>query len=240
MKFKEAIKELFFPSNIKCIFCDEEIEKENRYCVCGNCSPNFNTQFCLTCGKAIANQSLYCDDCKEGTRYSFDAARAPFVFNGNVKDVVYRLKYGNGKFLVKYMAEYMADTFYEVGWEIDVVTFVPMHKKRLKSRGYNQAELLACELARIIDKPCQALLKREKEMSNLARMNRKQRAEAIKNSIEPLRLDSKLENTNVLLVDDVMTTSATVNECGLALRKLKPNKIYVLTFATSRVEPFLY
>lgn len=240
MKFKEVIKELFFPSGIKCIFCDDEIVKENRYCVCGNCSPDFNTQFCLVCGKAIANQSSYCEDCKEGTRYSFDSARAPFVFNGNVKDVVYRLKYGSGKFLARYTAEYMADMFYEVGWKIDVVTFVPMNEKRLKNRGYNQAELLACELARIIDKPCRALLQRIKETANLARMNRAQRAEAIKNSIEPLQLDEKLENKSVLLIDDVMTTSATANECGLALRKLKPDKIYVLTFATSRVKPFLY
>lgn len=240
MKAIKVIKDLFFPSGIKCIFCDGEIGKENRYCVCGNCSPDFNTQFCFLCGKAIANSSLYCDDCKEGRRYFFEQARAPFVFGGSVKSVVHRLKYGNGRFLAKYMAEYMADVYFESGWKADMVTFVPMSKKRRKSRGYNQAELIAEEIAAIIEKPCESLLKREKETANLAKLSRIERAETIKNSIAPILSGVSAAGKNVLLIDDVMTTSATANECARALKSLNSDKVFVLTFATARVKPLLY
>lgn len=239
MKALKVIKELFFPSGIKCIFCDAEISRENRYCVCGHCSPDFNTQFCLLCGKAIANEAIYCDDCKEGMRYNFDAARAPFVFGGNVQKVVHRLKYGGGKFLAAYMAEYMADTYYETGWDADIITFVPMEEKRMKARGYNQAMLLAQHLSDILKKPCVTALRRDKHADNLAGMNRQQRAEAIKNTMSAID-GTDIKGNVVLLIDDVMTTSATANECCRALRKLNPDKIYVITFATSRSRPFLY
>lgn len=242
MKALKTIKDLFFPSGIKCIFCDDEIKKENRYCVCGNCSPAFNVQYCLNCGKAIANQAIYCDDCMNGKRYAFTQARAPFVYDGKVRGVVKRLKYGGGKFLAPYMAEYMADSFFTAGWKVDVVTFVPMNVKRKKARGYNQAELLAKHVSEIIGVPCNELLKHESDTKNLAGMTRAERAEAIKGAVQPSD-DARAiltEGKTILLIDDVMTTSATADECSKALLKLKPEAIYVLTFATSRVKPLLY
>lgn len=242
MKALKTIKDLFFPSGIKCIFCDGEINKENRYCVCDNCSPAFNVQYCLTCGKAIANQAVYCDDCMSGKRYAFKQARAPFVYDGQVRNVVKRLKYGGEKFLAAYMAEYMADSFYTAGWKADIVTFVPMNAKRKKSRGYNQAELLAKRVSEIIGVPCEGLLKHESDTKNLAGMTRAERAEAIKGAVQLSDNAHSIlpEGETILLIDDVMTTSATADECSKVLLTLKPEAIYVLTFATSRVKPLLY
>ena len=136
----------------------------------------------------------------------------------------------------------MADSFFTAGWNADVVTFVPMNAKRKKSRGYNQAELLAKRMAEIIGAPCKELLKHESETKNLAGMTRAERAEAIKGAVQ-LSDDARSvlpEGKTILLIDDVMTTSATADECSKALLKLKPKAIYVLTFATSRVKPLLY
>lgn len=242
MKPLKIIKEMFFPSGIKCIFCDGEIEKENRYCACGNCSPDFNVQYCLSCGKAIANQAVYCDDCMSGKRYAFSKARAPFVYGGSVADVVKRLKYGGGKFLAPYMAQYMADAYYQSDFHSDVVTFAPMNAKKQKMRSFNQAELLARALAEIIGVPCVKLLSRAEQTENLAKMNRRQRADAVKGAIGllPEAADADIKGKNILFVDDVMTTSATADECCRTLAKLKPADVCVLTFATSRVKPFLY
>lgn len=242
MKPLKIIKDLFFPSGVKCIFCDGEIETENRYCVCGNCSPAFNVQYCLSCGKAIANEAVYCDDCMSGKRYSFVKARAPFVYEGRVKSVVKRLKYGGGKFLAPYMAEYMADMYYQSEFCSDLITFAPMSQKKQKSRGFNQAELLARALSEIIKVPCVPLLEHDDKIKNLAGMNKAERAQAIKGAISlcPNVNEAEVKNKSILLIDDVMTTSATANECGSILLKLKPREICVLTFATSRVKPLLY
>ena len=230
MKALKTIKDLFFPSGIKCIFCDDEIEKENRYCVCGNCSPAFNVQYCLNCGKAIANQAVYCDDCMNGKRYAFTQARAPFVYYGKVRGVVKRLKYGGGKFLAPYMAEYMADSFFTAGWKVDVVTFVPMNVKRKKVRGYNQAEIIAkClsektgvslvsdALFRVKKTTAQKKLDRQERMGNL------RDAFALSERWKPV--------ANVLLIDDIYTTGATVEQAAKILKKAGAQNVYFLTIS---------
>ena len=235
----ETLKQLFFPDGIKCIFCDGEISEENRYSVCGNCSPEFNVQYCDRCGKAIKNSAIYCHDCKEGASYSFKQARAPFVYGDLVADAVYSLKYGNGRHLAKYMAEYMADSYFETDWNVDLITFVPLSEKRREERGYNQAELLAKSLSSIINRPCVDLLSRDAIKGNLAKMNREERAKAVAGTIR-YNGSEDLKDKKILIIDDVMTTSATANECAKTLLKEKPSDIFVLTFATSRVKPLLY
>lgn len=239
MKDPKTLSKIFFPDGIKCIFCDGEIDEENRYCICDTCSPEFNVKYCSLCGKAINNLADYCHDCKEGRRYEFDQARAPFVFSGNVRRTVHTLKYGSGRYMARYMAEFMADTFLESEWDADMVTFVPTHEKRLRERGYNQAQLLADCVAEILNLPCASLLTRKVSKLNLAKMSREERLKSISGMIS---FDSAIDvkQKTVLLVDDVMTTSATADECSRILKAAGVSHVYVLTFATSRVKPFLY
>ena len=239
MKVVEGIKQLFFPDGIKCIFCDGEISEENRYSVCNNCSPEFNVQYCERCGKAVKNSALLCHDCKEGAVYSFEQARAPFVYGESVSSAVYSLKYGRGKFMAKPMAEFMADCYYEAGWSVDVITFVPLSEKRFRERGYNQARLLAENLSKILNINCADLLKRDEIKGNLAKMNRAERANAVSGTIH-VSDKQEVKGKRIVIIDDVMTTSATANECAKALKSAKSAEVYVLTFATSRVKPFLY
>ena len=239
MSVKQTLKQLFFPDGIKCIFCDNEIRSENRYSVCDNCSPEFNVQYCERCGKAIKNAARYCHDCKEGAIYSFEQARAPFVYGDSVSSAVYSLKYGNGRHLAPFMAEYMADSYYETDWRADLITFVPLSPKRFKERGYNQAECLAKALSDILRIECKDTLIRDDINGNLAKMNREERAKAVLGTVH-FGDKAVIKGKRIILVDDVMTTSATANECAKALKKAKADKVFVLTFATSRVKPLLY
>lgn len=238
MKVGRVISELFYPSGIKCVICGDDIPGYDRYAVCNKCELSHNTKYCLRCGRAIKNMANYCDYC-QNHEYAFDIARAPFVYENEVVNLVHKLKYGGGKYLAEVMAEFMADEYYESDFSADVITFVPMHPKKQRKRGYNQAREIAVALSQILEIPLSDALERTKLTENLARLGKEERAEAIQNAIL-LKLEADVKGKNVLLVDDVFTTGATSNECAKALRKGKCGKIFVLTFATGRIHVELY
>ena len=239
MKLWRIISELFFPSGIKCIICGKELASENRYGVCDKCKITYNTQYCLKCGRAIANMATYCDECQNVTQ-PYDLARAPLIYENETVSVVHKLKYGGAKYLAENMAQFMADVYYEQNINADFITFVPMYHKKQKQRGYNQAELLANELSKLINLPVVSTLNRVKQSANLARMGRQERREAIESAFESIVTKNDVKDKNVLLIDDVFTTGATSGQCCKVLKKLKCGKITVLTFATSRQKPELY
>ena len=186
----------------------------------------------------MKNMANYCDYCQNHD-YAFDFARAPFVYENEVVDLVRKLKYGGGKYLAEVMAEFMADEYYDSGFDADLITFVPMHPKKQRKRGYNQAQEIASALSHILGFPLSDVLKRVKFSENLAKLGKEERAETIKDAIV-LKPDTVVKNRNVVLVDDVFTTGATSNECAKVLKKGKCGKIFVLTFATGRFHAELY
>ena len=139
MKIGRIVSELIYPSDIKCIICGDDLPRKNRYNVCDRCELAFNVKFCLTCGRAMKNLADYCDECQNDKHY-YDLARAPLRYEDEVVTIVHRLKYGGAKYLAETFAQFMADTFFEEKLDADLITFVPMHKSKQKSRGYNQAE----------------------------------------------------------------------------------------------------
>lgn len=238
MKASRVISELFYPSGIKCVICGDDIPGYDRYAVCNSCELLHNTKYCLCCGRAMKNMANYCDYCQNHD-YAFDFARAPFVYENEVVDLVRKLKYGGGKYLAEVMAEFMADEYYDSGFDADLITFVPMHPKKQRKRGYNQAQEIASALSHILGFPLSDVLERVKFSENLAKLGKEERAEAIKDAII-LKPDTVVKNRNVVLVDDVFTTGATSNECAKVLKKGKCGKIFVLTFATGRFHAELY
>ena len=238
MKFLEVIDEMFFPSDIKCIVCDGELSFSTRYCLCEKCKFEYNTKYCLKCGRKVGDMTPYCIDCTNRT-HEFDVARAPFVYENNVKKLIYRLKYGNKAYIAKYLAQFMYDAFLEYGVDVDLVTFVPMPKQRERERGYNQAEKIANEFSLLSNIPIKKLLKRSKYTKNLAKMSREERKSAITDSFEIIDRNS-VKGKRILLIDDVFTSGATTNECAKTLKKAKANFVFALTFATSSDKIQLY
>ncbi len=239
MKLSRAISELLYPSDIKCVICGDDLPRKTRYNVCDRCELSFNTKFCLRCGRAMKNMADYCDRCQNEI-YNFDLARAPFEYTGEVVHIVHRLKYGGAKYLAETFAQFMADTYFEQKIEADFVTYIPMHRKKQKNRGYNQAELIAKSLSEIINLPLVSTLERVKQTTNFAKMNRSQRAEAVKGVYALAAHKAELKDKRILLVDDVFTTGATANECSALLKSAKCKMVSVLTFATAKIKPELY
>lgn len=223
---------MFFPSDIKCIVCDGELSFSTKYGICDKCNKlDYNTKYCKTCGRHVGAMTPYCIECTNRS-HDFDIARAPFLYKGDIIKVIYRLKYGHGAYLAKYLAQYMYDTYLDSNTEVDVVTFVPMPKERQNERGYNQAEEIAKEFSSISGIPCVGLLKRTKYTKNLARMNKEERKNAIADSFEVVSKED-VKGKKILLIDDVFTSGATTNECSKTLKKSKAEFVFILTFATS-------
>lgn len=206
----------------------------NRYGLCDNCSLDLNENFCVRCGRHKVGIGDYCDECAEQSLY-FDDARSSVNYDGNAKNLVRRLKYGNARYLAKTIAEYLLDTLLFADWQFDCITYVPMFKKKERKRGYNQARLLAEELAERVDADCVTLLEKIKNTDNQASLARAEREINLTGAFSAIGTPPK----TVLLVDDVMTTGATANECAKALKKSGAKIVHLLTFASVPEKPLL-
>ncbi len=234
-KMKTFIKDktsLLFPSNNTCIFCGEELFNGHDYSICDNCLKELpvakNT--CDICGQEIIGGGNLCLNCKTNSKKFYDRAFSPFRFEGNIVDSVHRLKYHNDKWIGRFLSKILYDYIKDLDLKIDVVIPVPLNENRLKERGYNQSRILCEEFYRkgiIVD---ETNLVRVKDTKSQTNFTFKQREENMKNAFKVMDKE-KLKGKNVLIVDDVYTTGATLNEISETLRKTKVNYIYCLTLA---------
>ena len=233
-KIKNGFLDMLFPKHIKCIFCNEEISELNLYDSCNNCLsslPFIQKDYCLHCGlPRNTGASGVCMFCKNENP-TFTLARAVFKYEGKVRNIIQNLKYNNAKYSVQPLAYFMFETLKKLNWQIDLITFVPIHSSKLKSRGYNQAQLLAQEISMFLDIECKDLFDKVTNTPTQTKLARQERRKNVQNSF---KLKSKgFENKNILLIDDVFTTGATVNELSKILKNAKARNVYVLTLAHS-------
>ena len=239
---KEKLNKLtdyLFVNDYKCIICNREIVKNSRYSTCDKClkSLPYITHSCNICGASIKQGNL-CLNCKRGLP-SIAKNISVFDYTNPIDMLVYGLKYGNKKYLAKYLSNFMVDKFLESGLSVDFIIPVPMHSFRLNERGYNQAELLCesfkslnleikCNLVeRIVNTVSQTSLPREKRLINLTNVFKV--------------LDKKqVKGKNILIVDDVYTTGTTVGEIAKVLTKAGANKVYSLTLCHTVYEVPMY
>lgn len=231
----KALKEIIYPSDVKCIVCDEELNCEARYGVCRKCKLPYVENYCTVCGRQVPAQNIVCDQCKNVT-LPFIAARSCFVYSDGAVKLVQRLKYSDAKYLASFMSEFMADTYFTTNWQADVITSVPIHKSRRRERGYNQSELLAAELGKRIKLPVETMLEKTVKSKDLIGHTREQRADIVRGTFN-LKSGADVKKKSVILVDDVFTTGATVCECARVLMQGGAGGVYVLTFASVEYAP---
>jgi ComF family protein len=169
-----------------------------------------------------AFEVFVCEECK-GVDFGFEKARAPLRYEGVGKRIVQTLKYGRylpvvERLMVPMLREALSEKF-------DVVVPVPLHRSRLRSRGFNQAELMARGLAEKIKAPLSDRLeavRRTRDQVELTAAGRRANVEGAFRSRGAVR-------GKALLVDDVFTTGATLSACAAELRRAGAREVHALS-----------
>ena len=176
-------------------------------------------------------QGVPCGRCRE-ERPAFQGARSLYLYEGAAREAVHALKYNYVSALAQPMARLMAAYVEEEEViEADLLAAVPLYVRRQRLRGYNQSLLLARELSRLCGLPLaeRGLARRR----NTAPQARSADAEARKRNVADAFVADRrwAEGKRVLLIDDVMTTGATLDACARALRQAGAASVWALTFA---------
>ncbi len=156
MKIIQVFIRLLFPA--KCPFCKEILSQETEG-ICRSCKKKIEfikEPRCKKCGKPVFREEKeYCYDCEKNIWY-FEEGRNLWVHKPPVSDAIYAFKYHNMKCYGEIFGKELAATYsgYIRRRKIDVIVPIPLHKKRKRYRGYNQAEILAKEIAEKINVPC--------------------------------------------------------------------------------------
>jgi ComF family protein len=181
---------------------------------------------------SLSGEDHTCGGCLADIRH-FRKARAFGVYNGSLMAAIHRLKYGGKTSLSKPLGALAKETFYQF-WEagsIDLLLPVPLHIKRLRERGFNQAHLVNKKWAGPEGVPFDGLtLSRNRWTEPQTSLTRAERRKNVKGAFS-VRHPNKAKGRRILLVDDVFTTGATVNECSRVLMKAGAESVDVLTLA---------
>lgn len=181
---------------------------------------------CEICWDDLKAGSI-CRHCEEAP-LAFEQVRAPYEHADGARELVHLLKYDNLTSLAEPMAREMLPLADDAA--CDLIVPIPLHGSRLRSRGYNQAALLAKHLARDLNLPLVAkAARRTRATKPLAQsMDRHERRRIVAGAFtaDPARVGGR----RILLIDDVVTTGATLDECASALRTAGATTVRALTF----------
>ncbi len=229
----EAIKQLLFPR--RCPVCDDVVVPSGEK-ICLKCMEKLKpiaAPWCMICGKGLRAQGELCSECQKGRVHAYRRARALYDYQ-SVAPSIYRFKYGGRREYKDYFGEEMARCLGEFIRQVrpDGLIPIPLHAKRIKKRGYNQAEELARALGERLNLPIyDKILFRVKNTAPLKEQNYKERQNNLKKAFLVRQNDVKL-NT-IILIDDIYTTGSTADEAALALREGGIPNVYVVTLAGS-------
>ena len=233
-KIIKEIINLIYP--VRCPVCDDIIARRGSLChkECYEKLVRIKEPLCKKCGKMIEDESIeYCFDCTNKKKI-FVEGRAVFLYDSLMKNSISAFKYKSkkeygifyAKEIIKWLGDYIKDK------NIDAIIPVPIYKDKLKTRGYNQADIIAKIIGKELNIKVlsKALIRTtntapQKELNNIQRFRNLNNALDINMSFLDL-LEPSIELNNILIIDDIYTTGATINNCAKVLKKYKNVNVY--------------
>lgn len=228
----------FYPP--RCALCGTGLRDGRSLCAeCDGELPRLAEPFCRSCGEAfpgVIDRAFACPNCK-GLRFAFDFARPAMIRDERTLELVHRLKYNREIYLAEELGRLALESFadarlrqaIEQSWPLIPV---PLHRKRRKERHFNQAEEIVRVVSRLTGLPVLHALRRTRETETQTMLSRRQRMENLRGAFELTREAHRWIETSVrgaVLVDDVLTTGSTVNECAKTLRRAGFKHVNVIT-----------
>jgi len=231
----ERCLQFLLPSQCHC--CERFLE-EGQKGICPDCLSKIRwiePPLCTLCGVPFLSREIEnhpCGACLTRGKY-FTMARAVGYYEGPLREAIHRWKYEEKSYLTLFFGEKLAEGFCRY-WDpqsFDLIIPIPLHSKRLRERGFNQALLLVKELSQRTRIPySKGLLRKRKPTTPQVNLNGGEREKGVRGSFH-IQRDEEIEGKSILLVDDVYTTGATVNECSKVLLKAGAERVDVLTLA---------
>lgn len=217
IKLKNSILDALFPEDIKCIFCGRDIAHPHICKYCDKEDIYNNKNRCEVCDTPIKEGNIICDHCKSKKQFRhFTKLYCPFVYDDYVRKSLLRFKSDGEKYLAKSFAHFIADRLILEEVEFDLIVPVPSHKKTIRKRGYNPAQALAEELSKIMNKPTENVFVKTRKTKNQKYLDYSERQENLENSII-LENTEVVKDKNILIIDDIITTGATIEACAKLL-----------------------
>lgn len=220
------------------MICNNELKK--REVICQRCFDKvyfISSKKCKFCGRPIKNGKT-CKFCRrERPSFDFLISSGNYVFP--FSEIIKIYKYKNrpvlsSKLARKLYSSYLAHS--HLG-KIDYLTWVPMRRAETRERGYNQSELLAKEFAKISSLKCVELLYKASNIPSQTKLPEEKRINNVKEAykikekeLKKLKLE---KGKSIIIIDDVLTTGSTLNECAKKLKEVGFKKVYGLVLAIS-------
>ncbi|MFT6084757.1 MAG: ComF family protein [Alphaproteobacteria bacterium] len=236
VKQLKAVQNFIYP--YACLKCQTHLDDFSGLChICAQHLDYIAKNYCNHCGYPFdlsIGSDILCAKCLQNPPL-YTKARSIFYYQDGIKPLILKLKYADAHHIVPFLGEQMLIYMKIHALNPDYIIPVPSHYRRLWFRMYNQTALLADYIVKSDNshhlKPLMQGLKRVK-YNTQKDATRLQREQNLKNAfICPNALHDRIKGKNILLIDDVMTSGATINACTKALLKAKPHSIHVLTLA---------
>lgn len=221
-----------YPADVLCPLCRAERVADTWLCPwCAKDFPWVRTPLCPLCGRPVEAAGP-CRDCGGAGRI-FDRGAGVAVYRGEAKAAIRALKYNGARWHAPWMGEIMGERVRVSGLRPEGVVPVPLHPARLKTRGYNQAGLLAEAAARYLGLPLwEDVLIRHVDTPTQTRLKREERLANMRNAFR-IYSPERVTGREVLLVDDIMTTGATLEACAAFLQDAGAVRVDTVVFAIS-------
>ena len=200
---------------------------------------------CAFCHKLTEDNVLLCSMCEKRLPFTRSAAAqelphikkcvSPLFYVDDVRSSILRYKFKGTTGYCKVYAELLAKCIDENKIFCDIITWVPLSRKKLRRRGYNQTELIAKELSKLTGMPCLCLIEKFKDNSAQSGINDAGARRKNVSGVYRLSAEASGQGGRVLVIDDVVTTGATLSECARTLKKGNFSEIYAATVARKRI-----
>ena len=201
---------------------------------------------CMLCGRLLGEEQEICAACREKVLLNtapprvekgafFDKAAAGLWYENDVRKAIHGLKYREKQSYARPLARVMAYTVrHKLEEDVDIITFVPTNAATLRKRGYNQAELLAQELASMLDVPCLPTLEKTRDTNPMHGLRPEERRANVLGAYRLCCSAETVAGKRVLVADDILTTGSTLSECARMLKTAGAVRVLCVCAAAAR------